>query len=119
MPEPYARCVEGFKIGLDSLSCGLCVATGQPVITSDVLLEPRWASWLWLAKQFDFRACWSFPVETSAGKIVGTFAMYSREPREPTPQDLELVATLTHTASIIISRYREAEERMRATEALR
>jgi two-component sensor histidine kinase len=119
MPESFARHVEEFKVGLDSLACGLAVATGQPVITPDVRLEPRWARWLWRAKQFDFRGCWSFPVETSAGKIVGTFAIYSREPREPTPQNLEFVATLTHTASIIISRHREAEERKLAAEALR
>jgi PAS domain S-box-containing protein len=119
MPESFARHVEGFKIGLDSLACGLAVATGQPVITPDVLLEPRWAPWLWLAKEFDFRGCWSFPVETSAGKIVGTFAIYSGEPREPASQNLEFVATLAHTASIIISRHREVEERKLAAEALR
>jgi hypothetical protein len=31
------------------------------------------------------RGCWSFPVETSTGKLVGSLAMYFRQPREPTP----------------------------------
>ena len=119
MPDAYARHVEGFKIGLDSLACGLAVATKRPVITADVELEPRWAPWLWLARDFRFRACWSFPVETAAGKVVGTFAMYFREPREPPPDNLQLVATLTDTASIIISRHQEAEERKRAVDARR
>jgi PAS domain S-box-containing protein len=119
MSERYARYVEGFKIGRDSLSCGLAVATGEPVITPDVFLEPRWKPWLWLAHQYDFRGCWSFPVGTSVGKLVGTFAMYFKEPRTPTPADLEQAATLTDTASIIMSRYQEAEERERGTLELR
>jgi PAS domain S-box-containing protein len=119
MPESCAWHVDAFKIDFESLARGSAVATGQPVITPDVLLEPRWTPWLWLAREFGHRACWSFPMETSAGMIVGTFAMYFPEPRAPTPQNLELLASLTQTASIIISRHREAEQRMRATEALR
>jgi PAS domain S-box-containing protein len=119
MPESYARHVDGFKIGLESLACGLAVGAGQPVITPDVLRESRWTPWRWLAKEYDYRACWSFPVETSAGKTVGTFAMYFREPCEPTAQNLVFVASLTHAASIIISRHQEAEQRALAAKALR
>jgi PAS domain S-box-containing protein len=118
MPEDYARHVDGFKVGADSLACGLAVATGKAVITPDVLLEPRWTPWLWLAREFDYRGSWSFPIETSAGKLVGTFAMYFREPRNPTARDRQLAAILTDIASIIISRNQEAEERAIATQAL-
>ena len=45
MPNPDARDVEGFRIGLDSPACGLAVATGEPVFTHDVIEEPRWAAW--------------------------------------------------------------------------
>lgn len=118
MGEDYARCIDRFEIGPESLSCGLAVHTGQPVITRDVNEEPRWKPWLWLAEQHGYRGCWSFPVETSAGKIVGTLAMYFREPREATLRDHELAASLTHTASIIISRHQESEERARISRAL-
>jgi GAF domain-containing protein len=71
MPEAYAKCVDGFAIGPESLACGLAASSGQPIITCDVVQEPLGQPWLWLAKQFDYRACWSFPVRNSAGKIVG------------------------------------------------
>jgi GAF domain-containing protein len=105
MPPAYARYVDGFSISRQSLACGLTAATGQPIITPDVRAEPRWKPWLWLAKEFDYRACWSFPVQTSAGKTVGTFAMYYKEPTEAMPEDLALAAALTRTAASIISRH--------------
>jgi GAF domain-containing protein len=58
-----------------SRSAVVAVATRQPVITRDVAEEPVWKPWLWLAEQFNYRACWSFPV-TRLGKAVGSFAMY-------------------------------------------
>src|SRR5262245_49629824 len=119
MAKPYAECVDGFKIGPDSLACGLAVYTGQPVITVDVTNEPRWRPWLWLAERYQFRGCWSFPIETVAGQVVGTFATYFVSPREATSRDYTVAAVLTRTAAIIISRHQEAEERVRAVEALR
>jgi len=107
MPEAYARRVDGFRVSPESLACGLAVSLGRPVITRDVLDEPRWQPWLKLARDYGYRGCWSFPVETTKGKLVGAFAWYFAEPREPMAEDLELAATLGKTAAIIISRHRE------------
>ncbi|HEU4416273.1 MAG TPA: PAS domain S-box protein [Candidatus Angelobacter sp.] len=119
MPGDYAQCVDGFKIGAESLACGLAVHTGEPRITPDVREDPLWQPWLWLAEKYDYRGCWSFPVKTSAGKVVGTFALYFKDPRPSSPRDLELAAVLTNAAAIIISRHQEAEERGRAERSLR
>jgi two-component sensor histidine kinase len=119
MSASYAECVDGFKIAEDSLACGLAVYTGQPVTTADVTKESRWQPWLWLAERYRFRGCWSFPIETATGTVVGTFAMYFESPREAKSRDHVMAGLLTRTASIIISRHREAEERTEAVEALR
>jgi len=119
MPDDYARAVDGFKIGPESLACGLATHRGSPVITPDVTKEPLWQPWLWLAERFDYRGCWSFPIRTSEGRHVGTFAVYSRHPRELTSRDAALVTVFTDSAAIIISRHTEAEERKRAEERLR
>jgi PAS domain S-box-containing protein len=119
MPAAYAKEVDGLKAGPESLACGLATHTGQPVLTSDVTKEPLWQPWLWLAEQFDYRGCWSFPIHTSAGKFVGTLAVYSRQPREATPRDLALASVMTESAAIIISHHTEAQVRKRAEEALR
>src|SRR5215471_12890604 len=119
MPESYTKQVDGFLIGEDSLACGLATTTGHPVVTRDVLEEPRWKPWVHLAQAYDFRGCWSFPIETRDRRPIGTLAMYFREPRDAAPQDLALAAVVTQAAAIIISRHTEAEERARAEQALR
>jgi GAF domain-containing protein len=106
MPEAYAKCVDGFAIGPQSLACGLAAAIRQAIITRDVSDEPRWKPWLWLAEEFKFRACWSFPVQTSAGQILGSFAIYHEEPTDATQRDLALAAALTHRAANVVTRYR-------------
>lgn len=105
MPAKYARCVDGFKVSRDSLACGLAVYSGQPVITPDVTKEPLWQRWLWLAEEYGYRACWSFPVREPNGRVVGTLAMYFEEPRQATPRDHEFVALMAQTAGIIVSRH--------------
>src|SRR5215208_6001736 len=119
MPESYTKQVEGFAIGKDSLACGLATATGRPVLTRDVFEEPLWNPWVHLAKEYDFRGCWSFPIETRDGKPIGTFAQYFTTAREATPHDLALADVVTQAAATIISRHTEAQERARAEEALR
>ncbi|NYI00617.1 chemotaxis protein CheB [Cupriavidus plantarum] len=104
MSGEYARCVEGFEISPESLACGLAVASGKAVITPDVREDPRWEGWRWLAERFGYRACWSFPVETSGGKLVGSLAIYHQAPTAPDLLDIELATALTHAAAIIISR---------------
>ena len=118
MPQSYSKLVDRFPIAQDSLACGLACTTGRPVLTRDVFEEPLWKPWVHLAKEYDFRACWSFPIETRDHKPIGTFAMYFRDPHDPKPHELGLAEVITQTASIIISRHEEAQERARAEKTL-
>jgi len=110
MAEGYACEVEGLLISPESLACGLAIALGEPVITRDVLEEPLWESLAWLARQYDFRGCWSFPVKTAEGESLGSLAMYFEHPQLPDAIDLELAAAFTHTAAIIIWRHLQATQ---------
>jgi two-component sensor histidine kinase len=110
LAEDYARRIDGFRIGADSLACGLAVGTSKPVITPDIYDEPRWQSWRWLADEYGYRGVWSFPVQIEADYSIGTFAMYFSEPREPTARELELAGVMTHAGAIIISCHKRAHE---------
>ncbi|TWF59218.1 GAF domain-containing protein [Neorhizobium alkalisoli] len=118
MPDDYALVVDGLRVGSESLACGLAAHSGQAVLTADVYLDPLWKPWVWLADKYQYRACWSFPINTSTGHFVGTFSVYWPEPREAVGCDIDRAALITQTAGVIISRFKEAEERRRAEQAL-
>jgi signal transduction histidine kinase len=85
---------------------------------ADTLSDPLWEEYREIAREFGLRACWSAPVFATDGKVLGTFAMYYREPRSPTAADLELIGRAAHIASIAIERQRSEEELRGANERL-
>jgi len=112
LPTKYTEAIDGAVIGPCVGSCGTAAYRAEPVIVSDIASDPLWANFRDLALGHGLRACWSTPILSSAGKVLGTFAIYYREPRSPTPREHELVEQITHLASIAI-------ERALAEEALR
>ena len=115
IPKPYAEAIDGFVIGPSVGSCGTAAYHAEQVIVSDIATDPLWASFRDVALVHGLRACWSTPIFSFDRKVVGTFAMYYREPRSPTPQHREVIEQITHLASIAIERQR-AEEALRASE---
>jgi GAF domain-containing protein len=73
---------------------------------SDIATDPLWADFKDLALGHGLRACWSIPILTRGRDVIGTFAKYHREPREPTFRDLMLVDLITQTAALVIDRER-------------
>jgi len=113
LPPAYSEAIDGVEIGPNVGSCGTAAFTRKPVFVSDIANDPLWADFRELALSHDLRACWSIPILTGSDEVLGTFAMYHREPREPTEQDLELVQVITRTAALIINRARAETERKR------
>jgi signal transduction histidine kinase len=111
LPESYCRAIDGVQIGPKVGSCGTAAFTGERVIVTDIASDARWAGYADLALDHGLRACWSTPIRAATGEVIGTFAIYYREPREPCPEHLQLVEVATHIAGIAI-------ERRRADEAL-
>jgi len=77
---------------------------GQPVIVRDVLIDPRWEDYRDLAVANGLRACWSTPIISERGKVLGSFAMYYREPRSPSAEEVRLTEIATQLAAIAIER---------------
>jgi PAS domain S-box-containing protein len=115
LPSPYNEAVDGVAIGPSAGSCGTAAYRAEPVIVSDINMDPLWADYRDVALAHGLRACWSTPILSSAGKVLGTFAIYYRDPRSPTALDHSFIRQIVHLASIAVER-KQAEE---ALEALR
>src|SRR6267142_401250 len=116
LPKKYTEAIDGAVIGPCVGSCGTAAYRAEPVIVSDIASDPLWANFRDLALGHGLRACWSTPILSSAGKVLGTFAIYYREPRNPAPQEHEIIEQITHLASIAVERAR-AEEALRQAQA--
>src|SRR5438128_57030 len=116
LPIKYTEAIDGLVIGPCVGSCGTAAYRAEPVIVSDIASDPVWADYCALALAYGLQACWSTPILSSAGKVLGTFAIYYREPRSPTPQDHNLIDQITHLASIAVER-EQAEEALRQAQA--
>ena len=106
LPPAYCQAIDGAEIGPSVGSCGTAAYTAEPVFVSDIANDPLWADFCELAEAHGLRACWSIPILTAGRRVLGTFAMYHREPRQPTVRDLALVDLVTQTAALVIDRKR-------------
>jgi len=112
LPESYNRAIDGLAINARAGSCGTAAHRREPVIVSDIATDPLWADFRELALRHDLRACWSTPILAKDDELLGTFAIYYREPRSPGAQALQAIGVLSQTAAIAIEA-RRAERQQR------
>ncbi len=102
LPKDYSQSLDGLPIGPTAGSCGTACFTGETVITEDIATDPLWEGYRELAKPHGLRACWSMPIPSSDGGVLGSFAVYLAVPGRPTTRDLDFMGTATRLAAVAI-----------------
>jgi len=74
-----------------------------------VMTNSLWADYRELARVCELSACWSTPILSAQGDVLGSFAMYRQEKRDPRPEETRLAQIATHIAGIAIERQRQQE----------
>ncbi len=110
LPPSYMAALNGMQIGPGAGSCGAAMFQNEIVIVPDILVDPRWAPYKELATPYGLRACWSTPISLDKQQVLGSFAMYYRDVRSPTEDDMHLIGLATHLAGIAIERTRRERE---------
>ena len=96
LPDSFNQAVaQGIPIGPNTGSCGTAAYHAERVISTDIANDPKWTDYRELALSHGLRACWSTPIFSSTGEVLGTFAMYYHEPRDPDPEELHLIGVAT------------------------
>ena len=113
LPAEYNAAIEGIEIGPTAGSCGTAAYRDETVIVSDIATDPLWEVYKAAALPHGLRACWSVPIRASTGGVLGTFAIYYREPRSPTAAELAEVERASALAGITIER-EQREDALRA-----
>jgi PAS domain S-box-containing protein len=118
MPPEFMLALEGSAlIGPGEGSCGTAAWRREPVFVADIATDPLWDKYRRLPLEHGLLACWSMPILSSSGKVLGTFGVYSRHAALPTALQRSVMARFSDLASIAIERctsivaLRRSEER--------
>ncbi|OQW88589.1 MAG: hypothetical protein BWK72_06255 [Rhodoferax ferrireducens] len=117
LPDFYNQALVGAEIGLGRGSCGTAAATGERVVVEDIATHPYWADYKELAQRAGLGACWSQPVVSSTGQMLGTFAIYHRQIHAPSALDIALIEQSARLASIAIE-HKKIQAALRASEGM-
>lgn len=100
LPEHYQRAINGIAIGPKVGSCGTAAFRGEAVEVTDIDTDPLWEDYKDLALPLGLRACWSSPIKSAEGKVIGAFGFYYPRPRSPSSLERQIVAACLHLCMI-------------------
>lgn len=117
LPDFFNQEMNALEIGMGAASCGTAAFTGQRVIVEDIQTHPYWAAYKTLAQKAALGSCWSEPIHSASGKVLGTFAIYHHDARKPADADLQVMARIANLAAIALDRNR-ADQAIKGNEKL-
>ena len=119
LPGEYNEEVSGILIGEGQGSCGTAAFRCEMIVASNLATEPNWEKFRDLAARFNLAACWSAPILCPSDTVLGTFACYYHEPRNPSQADIRLIKEATSLAGIAIGKERRSRELQESAERFR
>lgn len=112
LPKAYCEAVHGLENGPSVGSCGTSTYTGKRVLVENIETDPKWENIKHVALPHGMRCCWSEPIKSSEGKVLGAFGMYYDHTALPSDNELEDLAAAARLASIVMERD-QAQKRIR------
>ncbi|MCA9800533.1 MAG: GAF domain-containing protein, partial [Cyanobacteria bacterium HKST-UBA02] len=95
--------LDGIEVGPGSACCGSAAFSGESVIVEDVRTHPYFHRLREAMKSADLRACWSYPIMSGSGDVLGTLAIYNRKSCSPNLEEVDVVHAFVHLAGIALS----------------
>jgi diguanylate cyclase (GGDEF)-like protein len=111
LPDFFNKAIHGVEIGMGVGSCGTAAFLNERVIVDDIQTHPYWVAAKKLAGKAELGACWSEPIRSTKGEVIGTFAIYHRKAHYPTEANLAVIEKTAGLASIAIEK-RQAEAKL-------
>lgn len=106
LPPEYLAAIDGLEIGPTVGACGAAAFLNETVVIEDIGSHPNFAGPRDFVMSYGLHSCWSVPIHNSRNIVLGTFAMYHRQPAKPRPQELKLVEAAAQLAGNAIESVR-------------
>ena len=109
---PFAKAMDGIRIGPNASPAGAAVHRGEAVVVADMLNDPLLEDFRDVVAASPYRSCWSIPITSPTEKPLGVFTLYYDTTRTPGDGELRIGEAACHIAGIAIER-KLSEERIR------
>ena len=119
LPGEYNEIVDGIILDPEIGPCPTVAVTGQSLAVEDIARLDKWPVFKKLALDSGLRACFTLPIMSGCRdtpSVLGTVAVYFKEPTKVDARISELVDRIKHLASIAIESNR-VDQDLRTSEA--
>jgi len=109
LPAEYSEAIHGMAIGPQEGTCGTAAFRRELVVTEDIARDPNWGRFRSLALGHNLRSCWSVPLLSPRGNVLGTFALYRNRVYAPDESQIQRLACAAQLAVIAIRHERDGQ----------
>ncbi|MES0490839.1 MAG: diguanylate cyclase [Leptospirales bacterium] len=118
LPEFYNKYIHELSIGQDVGCCGTAAYTKKRVISANVREDPKWVNFQEITEKAGLQACWSQPILGKKDEVLGTFAIYFKNPQTPDGNDIQVIEECSQIVQIAIERKQMENEMIMQNKAL-
>jgi len=111
LPDYFVNAINGTPVKDEMGSCGTAAFRGKTIIINNIQSHPYWKGVKEVIQKTGLNSCWSQPVISSDGSVIGTFALYHTDPKKPNPFEIELMEDMGQLAAISIESHRIKKEK--------
>lgn len=119
LPPTFTCAIQGDPPGICASAFAKQAFRPEVVIVEDIASDPLWDDCRGVALEHGFRAAWTSPILDAHGGVLGTFAVYSRNPGRPSERHRYLIDVTTQTAATALVNHEQSEARRKSDERLR
>jgi PAS domain S-box-containing protein len=109
LPDELRQAMSVLSLATDNGCCVEAVSRGEVVVVEDTDTHPCAADYRKIARAARMRACWSHPIRSPEGCVLGAFTAFYRDARIPDKLDRMALAELTDVCGTLIDRIRQRD----------
>ena len=111
MPADYVGALHALLRSDDGRDFGLAAVSGEPLLAGDTATHPSWARMQAFRATYGIQSCWSVPILSANGVVLGVLNLLGAAPRECSERDLRLLDSVSRLAAVAIE-HRELTDKL-------
>jgi diguanylate cyclase (GGDEF)-like protein/PAS domain S-box-containing protein len=111
MPPDYVAALHRLLRAPEGRDFAAAATSGKPLLVADTATHPAWAKLQPLREAFRVHSCWSVPILSANGGVIGVLNLLGSTPREATERDQQLLESTSRLAAVAID-HRELTDKL-------